>query len=239
VSFRWCPYEDAGRAADWIATAFGFEETGRWADEDRRVTHVNMELDGGEVMLGRRTGDRPRRTRRPRGAAAQTDDRRLHAPRRDRGSRIDRDTDGLARPLPLRARANADAARRRASTTDRAQLNITHGRLGLGPAADDLTAWESAELLLVTLPTWFDLATDYPANVVHAGPLGVTRAPREASIANRRPLVLLSFSTTVMQGQVDLIQRVCEAIAGQELGAMFTPGPAVSPEAIRPQATSR
>jgi uncharacterized glyoxalase superfamily protein PhnB len=45
-------YEDVARASDWIAEAFGFTETGRWADDDGRVTHVNMELDGGVVMLG-------------------------------------------------------------------------------------------------------------------------------------------------------------------------------------------
>ena len=45
-------YEDVGRAADWIAEAFGFTETGRWSDDEGRVTHVNMELDGGMVMLG-------------------------------------------------------------------------------------------------------------------------------------------------------------------------------------------
>jgi uncharacterized glyoxalase superfamily protein PhnB len=45
-------YEDVGRAADWIAQAFGFTESGRWADDDGRVTHVNMELDGGTIMLG-------------------------------------------------------------------------------------------------------------------------------------------------------------------------------------------
>jgi len=45
-------YEDVGRAADWISEAFGFSETGRWSDGEGRVTHVNMELDGGLVMLG-------------------------------------------------------------------------------------------------------------------------------------------------------------------------------------------
>jgi PhnB protein len=45
-------YEDVGHAADWIAEAFGFTETGRWSDESGRVTHVNMELDGGMIMLG-------------------------------------------------------------------------------------------------------------------------------------------------------------------------------------------
>jgi uncharacterized glyoxalase superfamily protein PhnB len=45
-------YEDAGRAADWIADAFGFKETGRWADDDGRTTHVNMDFEGGMFMLG-------------------------------------------------------------------------------------------------------------------------------------------------------------------------------------------
>jgi uncharacterized glyoxalase superfamily protein PhnB len=45
-------YEDVAQAADWIAQAFGFTETGRWSDDDGRVTHVNMELDGGQIMLG-------------------------------------------------------------------------------------------------------------------------------------------------------------------------------------------
>src|SRR4029450_7617925 len=40
-------------------------------------------------------------------------------------------------------------------------------------------------------PHGVDLATDYPANVVHAGPLGVTRAPQEGSTSDGRPLVLL------------------------------------------------
>jgi uncharacterized glyoxalase superfamily protein PhnB len=31
-------YEDVGRAADWIAAAFGFTETGRWSDGDGRVS---------------------------------------------------------------------------------------------------------------------------------------------------------------------------------------------------------
>jgi uncharacterized glyoxalase superfamily protein PhnB len=50
-------YEDAGRAADWIGEAFGFRETGRWADDDGTVTHVNLELGGGVVMLGYPSAD--------------------------------------------------------------------------------------------------------------------------------------------------------------------------------------
>jgi hypothetical protein len=45
-------YEDVASAADWIAEAFGFRETGRWADTDGHVTQVNMELGDGMIMLG-------------------------------------------------------------------------------------------------------------------------------------------------------------------------------------------
>jgi MGT family glycosyltransferase len=131
---------------------------------------------------------------------------------------------GLARTQMLRGAGSW--------TTDRTQLDSTRIALGLEPATDDLAAWESADLLLVTVPTWFDLAVDYPANVVHAGPLGVTRAPQERRTPEGRPLVLLSFSTTVMQGQEALIQRVCDALDGQAMDAILTLGPAVSAEAI-------
>src|SRR5215218_8666415 len=90
---------------------------------------------------------------------------------------------GLARTQMLRGAG--------AWTTDRAQLNRTRRVLGLEPASDDLAAWESAELLLVTVPTWFDLAAGFPANVVHAGPLGVNWGPQEGNTAEGRSLLLL------------------------------------------------
>jgi UDP:flavonoid glycosyltransferase YjiC (YdhE family) len=132
---------------------------------------------------------------------------------------------GLAREQMLRGAG--------AWTTDRAQLNVTRRGLGLHPVTDDLAAWESPELLLVTVPKWFDLAADFPANVIHAGPLGVTRPTGVAGTPGRRPLVLLSFSTTVMQGQVALVQRICDAIAAEEADAILTLGPAMQAEAIR------
>ena len=131
---------------------------------------------------------------------------------------------GLARAQMLRGAG--------AWTTDRTQLNITRRRLGLEPAADGLSAWESPELLLVTVPRWFDLAADYPANVLHAGPLGITR-PIHVRPTRKRPLVLLSFSTTMMEGQTALVQRVCDALASDELDAILTLGPAVSAAEIR------
>jgi hypothetical protein len=71
-------------------------------------------------------------------------------------------------------------------TTDRTELDTTRRRLGLRPTADDLAAWKSADLLLVTVPAWFDLVAGYPPNVVHAGPLGVMRGT-QVNPTRRRP----------------------------------------------------
>ncbi|MDX6449275.1 MAG: hypothetical protein QOD08_1738 [Gaiellaceae bacterium] len=45
-------YEDAGAAADWLALAFGFEETLRYTEESGKVSHVELRLGDGAIMLG-------------------------------------------------------------------------------------------------------------------------------------------------------------------------------------------
>jgi PhnB protein len=46
-------YEDVGSAVDWLSKAFGFRESGeRFSDDEGRVTHAELELDGAAVMLG-------------------------------------------------------------------------------------------------------------------------------------------------------------------------------------------
>jgi hypothetical protein len=55
---------------------------------------------------------------------------------------------------------------------DLPRLNTTRELLGLDPLAGPIEAWEAPDLLLVTAPRWFDVEIDYPAHVVHAGPLG-------------------------------------------------------------------
>ena len=46
-------YEDVGAAVDWLCQAFGFREDGeRYTDDEGRVTHAELELDGAVVMLG-------------------------------------------------------------------------------------------------------------------------------------------------------------------------------------------
>jgi uncharacterized glyoxalase superfamily protein PhnB len=52
-------YEDAAAALDWLSVAFGFRErTGsRMTEPDGRVTHAEMELGDGVVMLASPTPD--------------------------------------------------------------------------------------------------------------------------------------------------------------------------------------
>jgi uncharacterized glyoxalase superfamily protein PhnB len=45
-------YEDAGAAADWLVRVFGFRETMRYAEESGKVSHVELEIGNGSVMLG-------------------------------------------------------------------------------------------------------------------------------------------------------------------------------------------
>jgi UDP:flavonoid glycosyltransferase YjiC (YdhE family) len=119
-------------------------------------------------------------------------------------------------------------------TTDLRGLAATHRMLGLAPAPDGLTAWEAPELVLVAAPGWLDIDCDAPANVVHAGPLSVAvAAERPVSPTATRQQVLLTFSTTVMDGQAALIERVCAAVAGLDLNAVLTLGPAVAPDSVR------
>jgi PhnB protein len=45
-------YEDVGGALDWLAKAFGFRERLRFVDEQGTVTHAEMSLADGVVMMG-------------------------------------------------------------------------------------------------------------------------------------------------------------------------------------------
>jgi UDP:flavonoid glycosyltransferase YjiC (YdhE family) len=117
-------------------------------------------------------------------------------------------------------------------TTDLQSLAATHRTLGLAPIGDGLTAWEAPELVLVGAPRWLDIDADAPDHVVHAGPLNVARPDDERPRDAGRPSVLLTFSTTLMEGQMALIDRACRAVAGLELDAILTLGPAVDRDAV-------
>ena len=52
--FPMIDYEDAERAIEFLADAFGFveERDVRYTEPDGRISHAQLSLDGGEVMLG-------------------------------------------------------------------------------------------------------------------------------------------------------------------------------------------
>jgi UDP:flavonoid glycosyltransferase YjiC (YdhE family) len=129
---------------------------------------------------------------------------------------------GLARRVLLRGGSSW--------TTDLRTLERTHRALGLPPPGDGLAAWEAADLLLVTAPRWLDVDVEFPPHIVHAGPLGVNAGPAARTRPRR---VLLSFSTTVMEGQHAMIRDACEAVAATGADAILTLGPAVDAGALR------
>ena len=132
---------------------------------------------------------------------------------------------GLARTQMLRAGGGW--------TTDLRTLAATHRMLGLTVATDGLSAWEAPDLVLVSAPRWLDIDCEAPANVLHAGPLGVGHHPPQPAPTRARPMVLLTFSTTVMGGQTQLIDRVCEAVADLDVDALLTLGGVVERDAVR------
>jgi UDP:flavonoid glycosyltransferase YjiC (YdhE family) len=111
-------------------------------------------------------------------------------------------------------------------TTDRARLDATRRHLGLKPTRSNVEAWESADLLLVAAPGWFDTPAAFPEHVVHAGPLGVEVRPAQPAPSGR-PVVLLSFSTTPMEHQLTVVQCACDAASTAGVGGVLTVGDAV------------
>lgn len=127
---------------------------------------------------------------------------------------------GVARQLVLQAGGSL--------TTDLHTLVQTRRALGLVPLHSGLAAWERPDLLLVTAPHWLDVDADAPSHVVHAGPLGVAVGP-----ARDRWRVLLTFSTTIMDGQPELIERLGAAVAESGLHPTLTLGPAIGRETVQ------
>jgi PhnB protein len=49
-------YADGPAAMDWLVEAFGFTETARWLDDDGRLSHGELRLGDGLVMLASTPG---------------------------------------------------------------------------------------------------------------------------------------------------------------------------------------
>jgi MGT family glycosyltransferase len=116
-------------------------------------------------------------------------------------------------------------------TTDLATLTATHRALEQPAPRDGLAAWEAPELVLVTAPRFIDVDVDLAPHVVHAGPLAVRRT--SGTTPEDPPLVLLSFSTSVMDGQREAVERVCAGVADAGVRAVLTLGPALRAAGLR------
>jgi PhnB protein len=55
--FPMIAYENAAAAMDWLAHAFGFTEIKRLTDKEGRVTHGELEISGGSLMVATPTLD--------------------------------------------------------------------------------------------------------------------------------------------------------------------------------------
>lgn len=51
-------YDDAPAALQWLHDAFGFEEMFRVPDDEGRITHAEMHLDGAIIMVGSSSAER-------------------------------------------------------------------------------------------------------------------------------------------------------------------------------------
>jgi len=116
-------------------------------------------------------------------------------------------------------------------------LNQARAEFGLAPlrGLDDLVA-SASRVLVCTSPSYDFAAGAVPGNVRYVGPQlddgdgGSWDHPWTG--ADKRPLVLVSLSSTVM-GQEGLLQRAADALGQLPVHALVTTGPAVDPAVIR------
>jgi MGT family glycosyltransferase len=118
-------------------------------------------------------------------------------------------------------------------------LNAARSDLGLPPLAHLVDQHDSAEALLLATSRAFDFAPDIlPHRVRYVGPqLGepAWAAPWVSPFApdDRRPLVLVSFSTT-FQNHAGVVQRVVDALADLPVKAVVTLGGSLRRDEVRP-----
>jgi len=112
-------------------------------------------------------------------------------------------------------------------------LNEVRSHLGLAPVADRMAATAAADAILALTYDAFDVLAPEPEPRLHyVGPLACVRqdVPRYDfpwPAHDRRPLVLVSYSTT-FQDQVGVLQRVADAVANLDARVLLTLGSAIS-----------
>jgi UDP:flavonoid glycosyltransferase YjiC (YdhE family) len=89
----------------------------------------------------------------------------------------------------------------------------------------------AADELVATDPRLDPGSERLPASIHYIGPIVPPVAA--ASHASTPPTVLVSLSTTYVDGQVELLQNIIDALAPLEVRTLVTTGPAVDPLALR------
>jgi UDP:flavonoid glycosyltransferase YjiC (YdhE family) len=143
---------------------------------------------------------------------------------------------GLSAPRTPMEHAQVDAANDRFVSVMNQwlpMLNEARATQGLAPLGHVLDLFDRAARLLLAISAAFDFPANYlPKNVRYIGPLldrSVWSKPWTSPWRlqeSNRPRALVSFSTTV-QNQTDPLHRTMNAIAGIEMDALVTLGPAL------------
>jgi len=119
-------------------------------------------------------------------------------------------------------------------------VNETRGSFNLAPIDSGGHPWDTADVVLATMPKEFDRPIkNSPANVHYVGPvfLDVTTGPANVQLPSNSsdPVVLVSMSTTY-QRQEAVLQRVIEAMAELPVRGLVTTGPSIDAGAFMPPA---
>ena len=97
---------------------------------------------------------------------------------------------------------------------------------------DPRRLYAAAQGEIVTALRAFDVgAPAAPASAVYVGP--VIPAVAAASVATSPAVVLVSLSTTYIQGQREVLQRLVDALAERPVQVIVTTGPAADPAELR------
>jgi len=122
-------------------------------------------------------------------------------------------------------------------------LNTARALLGLSPLDHTLDQLACLRTTLIAVSKHFDMVREpVPAGYRYVGPqlddAAWTQKYVEAPGEDRRPLVLVSFSTT-FQNHVAVLQRVIDGLASLPVRVVVTLGPTIAPHELTPAANTR
>ena len=125
------------------------------------------------------------------------------------------------------------------SLFDAVDRNISGGAPGAVARLAGLrprTAWVGADAVVVATLEELDQHEHAKVALQYTGPAIPTSTP--STLASARPTVLVSLSTTYVAGQIEVLQKILDAVTGLPARFIVTTGPAISPGQLRPPANA-